>query len=44
MIRKDYFTGVFEVLEAAYGGMDEFKDFSWGALMLEASAGHKTKW
>ncbi len=37
MIQKDYFTGVFEVLAAARG-MDEFKDFSWDALMLEANA------
>ncbi len=40
IIQKDYLTGVFEVLAAARD-MDEFKDFSWDALMLEANAEEK---
>ena len=40
IIQKDYFTGVFEVLEAARG-MDEFKDFSGDTHMLEANAEDK---
>jgi hypothetical protein len=37
LIQKNYFTGVFEVLEGARV-MNEFKDFTWDTLMLEANA------
>ena len=41
LIQKDCVTGDFEVLAAARL-MEEFKFFSWDALMLEANAEEKT--
>ncbi len=42
IIQKDYAAGDFEVLAAARD-MIEVKEFSWDALMLEASAEEKTR-
>ncbi len=43
LVQKDYESGEYGVMDVARA-KNEFKGFSWDALMLEANAEPKTKW